>query len=192
MERAGNLGYRTLPDGTQLFGRVPHVAPQAWLHALFPPISDREIDQIEGEMGAYVPDVFRDFLNLANGFRIFSGSLSIYGQRSNYERTIDSVWQPFCIVTPNTIERLPDAADWHFFIGGYSCDNGYHLYMDRRDGKVYLCSRKSVKPLHRWNSFPELVVEESSRLARLFDESGREIDPNQPKVTKGPSAGYEG
>jgi hypothetical protein len=183
MQRACRLGHKTLADGTQLFGRAPHIAPEAWLHALFPPISDYEIDQIETAVGSSIPGVFRDFLTLANGFSIFSDSLSIYGYRSNYERTPDSVWQPFSIITPNTVERPIDASESHLFIGGYPCGTGYLLYIDERDQKVSRCSRSSARPLQQWSSFPEMVVKESSRLATFFDELGRKIDPKRPVVS---------
>jgi hypothetical protein len=183
IQKASGLGHKTLADGTQLFGRAPHIAPEAWLHALFAPISDYQIDQIGSAVGSSVPEVFRDFLTLANGFSIFSDSLSIYGYRSNYERTTDSVWQPFNIITPNTVERLSDASDWHFFIGGYPCGTGYFLYIDTRDQKVYRCSRSSARPLQQWNSFPEMIVKESSRLTVLFDDLGRKINPKEPVVS---------
>lgn len=182
LKRAESLGIRTLPNGTRLIGHVPHVAPEAWFHKIFAPISDHEINQLENEIGIKFPEIFRDFLTLANGIGIFSGALSIDGFRTSWARTGDEVWQPFSIITPNTVERLRDSKESYLYIGGYPSGNGYYLYMDVNDLAVYRSTRRSAKPLQRWNSFPEMLVSETKRLATLFDEHGRRIDPRCPDI----------
>ncbi|HXJ61224.1 MAG TPA: SMI1/KNR4 family protein [Verrucomicrobiae bacterium] len=179
IQRDRGLGFRELPNGTQLIGRVPHVAPNAWLHELFPPISDTRIDGVQSEIGMLIPEAFRDFLSLGNGIRLFSGSVSIYGVRENYERGEDAVWQPFDLVAPNTVERLRDAKNSYLFVGGYPEGRGSYLYISNDDQKVYRCSRQSCEPLNRWESFPQMLLTEARRLATLFDRNGRRLDSSK-------------
>jgi hypothetical protein len=182
LKQADRLGSRVLENGTRLIGHVPHVGPEAWLHKIFAPISDRQIDELENDVAIKLPEVFRDFLTLTNGLSMFSGNLSIYGLRSSWERTGDAAGQPFSIVTPNTVERLVNAKKSFLFLGGYRSGKGYYLYIDTNDLAIYRCSRQSAIPLQKWNSFPEMLVCETTRLAALFDERGRRIDPTQPVV----------
>jgi hypothetical protein len=182
MQSARGLGCRVLDDGTRLIGRVPHVGSQAWLHLLFPPMSDPDIAEVENEIGIPFPEALIDFYSLANGLSLFSDSLSIYGRRDNYQRTGDSVWQPFNIVTSNTIERLSDAKPSYLFIGGYPSRKGFYLYIDTRELCVYRCTRQSSKPLAKWQSFEEMLVAEANRLKLFFDSQGRRVNPNQQIV----------
>ena len=183
MQRARGLGYRALDNGTQLIGRVPHAGSQAWLHILFNPVSDSEIDDLESNIGIRFPEVFRDFLTFANGLSLFCGSLSIYGKRTDCDRTGDSVWQPFNIVTPNKDERLRDSKPSFLYVGGYPCGNGSYVYIELKELKVYRCSRQSSEPLEKWGSFPDMLISEANRLAGFFDESGRRLNTRQPVVT---------
>jgi SMI1 / KNR4 family (SUKH-1) len=182
MRRSSPSGQRILEDGTRLLGHVPHVGPDAWLHLLFPPLSDDEISEIESEMGIRLPESLKDFFSLANGLSLFSGTLSIYGRRHNYSRTGDGFWQPFSIVIPNTVERLRDAKPSFLFVGGYPAQKGFYLYVDTKDLRVYRCTRQSAAPLATWENFGEMLVAEANRLALLFDQRGRRIDPTQPII----------
>jgi hypothetical protein len=109
----------------QGFGHVPHVAPEAWFHFMFAPISDHEICQLENDIEIKFLDVFKDFLALANGLSIFSGSLSVYGFRNSWQRDGDDAWQPFSIITSNTAERPADSKRSFLFVGGYPSGNGF-------------------------------------------------------------------
>src|SRR5205823_4209427 len=76
---------------TRLIGHVPHVAPEAWLHAIFPGLTAQQVDQISNYLGVPVPAVFSLFLQRCNGLRLFS-KISIDGLRRNYSRTGDDIW----------------------------------------------------------------------------------------------------
>ncbi|MBE0543131.1 MAG: SMI1/KNR4 family protein [Verrucomicrobia bacterium] len=178
LEAASKLGVRQLENGTKLIGRTPHVAPEAWLHAVFAPISHHDVLQLEKSLGRKIPEPYRHFLtSFANGLSIYSECLSLDGLRTSYARRGDEVWQPFAIDTPNVYERPRDADPRHFFIGGYGQD-GSLLYID--GVKVYRCSRESVEPLHEWNGFETMLIGEVERLVALFDENGRKKNPKAP------------
>ena len=173
--RAAAAGHEVLPDGTELVGRVPHVAPQAWLHILFPPLGERELGMLEERLRRAVPADYARWLGFSNGLYLFSGSLSLDGLRTDYSREV-GVWQPFALETPNVDERPADAGDEVFFVGGYG-EDGSLLYLDERSGTAHRCSRDSVEPLNSWADFRTMLLDEAERLARLFDERGRRVDP---------------
>lgn len=177
LETASALGWRMLPDGTQLIGRVPHVAPEAWLHQVFRPLSPEEIAQLERRLRRPVPQDYRELLLSANGLGVFSDSLSLDGLRKNYARTGDDRWQPYSIETPNVFERPRDAEEDCFFIGGYRYD-GSLLYL--RGKEVFRCARRSAKPLNHWAGLWDMLAREVLRLASLFDAHGRKLAPKVP------------
>ncbi|MDQ3996486.1 MAG: SMI1/KNR4 family protein [Gemmatimonadota bacterium] len=172
IESARALGSRRLDDGTELIGHVPHVAPEAWLHILFPALTPEEIRQVEAEIGRPLGPTFSSVLAMHNGLSLFSDSLYIYGHRKSVRRTGAAVRQPFSIRTPNTLERPKDAAPSHLFVGGYESD-GSHLYIDLRDSRVCRCTRRSAAPLNAWDDFFGMLNSEARRLATLFDSQGR-------------------
>jgi hypothetical protein len=178
MERATHLGVRLLENGTRLIGHVPHVAPEAWLHVVFPPLSARHVKQVEKDIGNTLPDSFASFLMRSNGLSLFSSRLSIDGLRWSYARSGDAAWQPFDIITPNILERPRHSKNSFIFIGGYGSD-GSLLYIDNSTFKVYRCSNRSAKPLNDWPNFETMLEEEAKRLSLLFDERGHRIDPTQ-------------
>lgn len=147
--QAKPLGYRALEDGTQLFGHVPYVAPDAWLHIIFRPLLAHELQEIEGELGRPLPDEYARFLKHTNGLSLFSGALSFDGFRTDYTRRGD-VWQPFSLRIPNLLERPRAAPGSAFFIGGYSYD-GSLLFIDEADGVVRRCDRDFAVLLNEWS-----------------------------------------
>src|SRR5262245_35891125 len=122
LEASSDLGVRVLDNGTRLIGHVPHVAPEAWLHIIFAPLSLTQVAQVEHEIATSLPEPFGDFLRRSNGLSLFSDSLSIHGLRSSYARSGDAVWQPFSIVTPNVPERPRSAGPSLVFVGSYASD----------------------------------------------------------------------
>jgi hypothetical protein len=42
------LGSRQYLNGTWRIGHVPHIAPEAYLHRFLPPISDEDLEKLEG------------------------------------------------------------------------------------------------------------------------------------------------
>lgn len=176
-----DIGVRGLDNGTRLIGHVPHVAPEAWFHQVYAPMTSQEACQLELELGFEPPSIFLDFLMRANGVRVFSGHLYICGLRANFSRRGDAAWQPFSILTPNLDERPRNAKGTHFFVGGYQPD-GSRLYIDLSNLRVYLCSQRSAKPLHDWPSFEVMLESEVQRLSTLFDRQGRLLNPGLPTV----------
>ena len=164
------LGARTTASGTRLVGHVPHVAPEAYLHIVFPPLDGVRLSALEQAIGRPVPPAYRRLLSITNGLDLFSSSLSIYGHRTSYARAGDAARQPFSAVVPNTAERPPGIPNDAVVVGGYGRD-GSQIYV--LDGAVYRCDRDNGAPLNMWPDLFSMLVTEARRLATHFDASGR-------------------
>jgi len=166
---AESFGARTTASGVRLVGHVPHVATEAYLHVVFPPLDELRIAALEDAIGLPIPDSYRRFLRLANGLDLFSSSLGIYGYRTSNERTGDAARQPFSVVIPNTVERPPGIPNRAIVIGGYGKD-GSQIYV--ADSAVFRCDRENGASLNWWPDLFAMLVSEASRLATHFDASG--------------------
>ena len=173
--RFESLGTKTIPNGTVLYGKAPHVGEQAWLHGLYPPCPEAGLATIEEEVDAPLPASLRKLLLLANGLEIFSGVLSLYGWRGEFKRTVEAVLsQPYSIVTPNTRER----PDWlpreNWIVGSYEWD-GTAVCLGK-GGDIAACTPDAGDVICEWKSLNTFLQDEAKRLPRLFDETGRELD----------------
>lgn len=174
-----HLGEKLCENGTLLIGRAPHIAPYAWLNFIYPPLSNEEIQNLEHEMKTEIPNDYKSFLKISNGLGILH-TLSLYGLRNNYKRSIkEAEQQPFSLTTPNISEKPKKAGKNIFYIGGYSSGNGAWLYIDKENNTVHLCKKGGVKSLYQWNSFDEMLSSEVDRLVRLFDSDGKKLYPNK-------------
>lgn len=173
VNRARAIGERRITNGTMLLGHVPHVAPEAWLHALYSPIVEAEIGAIERALLLPLPPGYAAFLRLHNGLRIFSGDLWIGGYRTTFSRIGDAVWQPFSIVSANQEHAVSSDND-EFVIGGEE-RTGATIRYSRKDGIFRKYKARSTKPLDSWETLENVLNMEASRLATCYDASGRRV-----------------
>ncbi len=163
------------PFGTLLLGPTPHKGKDCWFHELFRPLQEEEIGGLEDRVGKPFPAEYRSFLRLANGLRLFSDELALFGLRDNHGRTGDAIWQPYDLVDPNRLEKpcfLPSEA---LVIGAYSYD-GSLLAMG--EGGVCLYDREQeAPPKASWPSLECFLSQEYRRLQSFFDEKHRLKDP---------------
>ncbi|MES2108972.1 MAG: SMI1/KNR4 family protein [Bacteroidota bacterium] len=175
LNRYKTLGEQRLEDGTLLIGRAPHIAPQAWLHSIYPPLTIDDLAGLATAINAEIPEAYRTFLQHYNGLKIFNTTFCLYGLRRNSGRSVNSVWQPFNIIITNTLERPKGATMNMFFIGGYDWD-GSLIYIDNNTGEVHLCDGETVASTFKWPGFEEMLDAEISRLITLFDDGGKALD----------------
>ena len=177
--RFKKLGEEVSELGATLIGHAPHIAPKAWLHSLFPVLSEHEVIEFGKAAQKRVPSVYADFLmNCSNGLKIFVSTFSLYGLRKQIGRSVEAGRQPYSPDTANVDERPANAKDSYFFIDGYNWD-GSHLYIDTETSQVNYCSVSNAKSLYKWESFDEMLISEVKRICGLFDENGVVIDPKQ-------------
>lgn len=178
-EKAAAFGSATSENGAHMYGHVPHVAPQAWYHIIFPALDPEALEEIDKKLGRRVPDPYRDLLRRTNGLDLFSGALSLDGLRKDYSRKV-SVVEPYDLEDPNLYER-PRAADPSWFIFAFYKADASTVYMDPVDGRIYRANRDMTQPrLNDWPSLDAFLRDEVRRVERHFDDRGRRLDPSRP------------
>ncbi len=173
-----NLGERKLENGTLLIGKAPHIAPQAWLHSIYPSLAEEQIKELENRMQVEIPIDYKIFLKMCNGLNVFNTTFNLYGYRGSHSRNIEDAWQPFDLIKPNTIERPADASKNVFIIGGYDWD-GSRLYIDKNTNRTHFCKRDKAVSLYEWNSFEDMLESEIKRLIKLFDQNGKQLNEEE-------------
>lgn len=161
----------TTSNGTILLKNVPQVAPLAYLHYLYSPLSKEQVDSLEEKFAYQLPEEIRRFFQEMNGINIFSGSLYINGLRTDLSRTTEAViQQPYDIVFPNLQGhdyRLKNI----IYLGayGYDCSLiGYNV----EDGSIHRQLKTSKEKINNWRSITEFLSMEYLRLQGLVDENG--------------------
>lgn len=171
-----HLGKEIATTGALLIGKAPHIAQFAWLHAIYVPLTMKEILELESELNTEIPESYKYFLmNYSNGLSLFVAEFYLDGMRKKVGRSIDSVRQPYSIITTNIEERPSNAKENYFFIGGYKWD-GSHIYIDTKTNKVHFCDPWDATSLFEWNSFEEMIVSEVKRFSTLFNSDGIILD----------------
>ena len=174
-----HLGQKTLSNGATLIGKAPHIAAEAWLHHMYAPLSEHDIELIEQQLNQGIPCSYKKFLSAGNGLNIFNTTLSLYGLRSNYNRNELDVWQPFDLIIANTTEK-PKGANDLFIIGAYDWD-GSKLCIHQDDEQVFVIDNDN-EFVCRWKDFDTMLSSELKRLQLLFDSEGKECNPLQSTV----------
>lgn len=162
--------YKT-SNGTILLKNIPQVAPLAYLHYLYSPLSKEQVDSLERNFAYQLPEEIRQFFLEMNGVNIFNGSLYINGLRTDLSRTTEAViQQPYDIVFPNL-----QGHEYHLkntiYLGayGYDCSLiGYNV----EDGSIHRQLKTNKEKISNWRSLTEFLAMEYLRLQELFDENG--------------------
>jgi|SRR5450432_906357 hypothetical protein len=160
------LGYKIMNDGTELFGNDKDIAPQAWLHQIYPPLTSIEIIRVEELIGQNLPNSLVNFYNEMNGCSVFVRQLTIAGLRKNFSGSIESSWQPFSLETKNKHERPKNAKKEYIFIGSYSA-SGNIVYMDSNTEKVSICAVENADPIATYENLFHFLLEELTAIFTL-------------------------
>lgn len=170
---AREFGYERNPNGAELYGHIPHIAPFAYLHLTYPGLQPFEMDKLVQQIHGEIPPEYSWWLRRSNGLNLFEGALSFYGLVREFSRTLNNR-QPNDLYLEGELQRrvLKQGAAL-FFFGGANNVDGFRFYLDTRTGAVYRCSRNSAAPLQSWSGIANLIVDEIPRLAAIFDKTGR-------------------
>jgi SMI1/KNR4 family protein SUKH-1 len=147
------------------------VGEEAYLHVIFPPVDENLIAQAEQRLRRAVPRSLRDVWSDCNGLSVFGGALDLFGCRANWKRSGDSVWQPYDIEDPNTLERPKRLLESFFVVGGIGGD-GDLLCIDTGSDGVIRCAQDGKATDHEWPSLPAALAAEFARLEALFEKEG--------------------
>ncbi len=170
LKKASAFGELKTAYGTTLLGRAPHLAPNAWLHQLYQPLTSSEVADLESEVAIPFPESFKEFLELSNGIKVFSNGLAVYGLRASFERGSGESWRPFSIISPNLHSRPAGLSRDDLIIGSVSEADSFYLCINRKTEVVFRCRmREDATPLETWPSFGEMLLREVRRLDALND-----------------------
>lgn len=177
LQRWTPKGERQLADGTRLICPTPHVAPEAWLHALFAALREEEVQELERRCGLPLPNDFRSFLLHANGALIFSRQIAIWGLRKSYVRTGDEAWQPFDLPSQNEGAMRPGGSPSELFFFGSEERGASWCFFDAKDAsyRVGKTPREHFNPTRYWPSFWHWLLERSESLAAQYDCTGAPV-----------------
>ena len=174
LERWATRGEKLLENGTRLICPTPHIAPQAWLHVLFPPLSDEGVRQLAELSGFDLPDDFRSFLQRSNGARLFS-EISIWGRRRSYVRVGDDAWQPYDLLDHNTASMLPAGSPSTVLYFGGDDRGSNWCYFEGYEGgyRVGETLRNDFSPIQYWPGFSQWLRERIDTYSSLYDAEGK-------------------
>jgi hypothetical protein len=178
MEKFSKQCQEVAENGTVLYGRAPHIGKKAFLHTIYPPLSDEGIKFLSTKIGRSIPAHLAEFYKECNGLHYFGDTLSIDGMRTIQERGLDAFYQPYDLVTPNIDERIKKSTEDSIFFGGYDWD-GSLIFTKTTDESVYICSPDSPKPLKDWGSISDFILSEAERIESLFDSKGIRIEKSK-------------
>lgn len=175
------LGSRRLPDGVELIARVPDVATETWLHAVFPAATAATLQALERAIGGPVPVDLRTFYRCLGGLSLFAGLFELRGYRVAGVVPGDGALRPSCVVALN---HELDALGW-------KQDGAVAFAENRWDMSVYVvggsggertvsrCERGSGRVIE---THPDVLACVADRLSRLEQMVVREPQPRHQAV----------
>lgn|GEM_PF-1759991 len=115
-------GEQRLENGVWLVRPAPEIAPKAWTHIVYPPLSESDINDLELQLSFRFPSQIRNFFLHFNGASFFGSQLTLWGKRSSYSRQGISSWQPFDIVSHNAPSERPPGSPYSIvYFGSTEC-----------------------------------------------------------------------
>lgn len=174
-----HLGYQRFPNGTELVGHVPHVAPEAWFHKVYAAKESFDVRKYYGgEVNRINEYSYFDIFNEFNGINLFSGAFYLFGNRENYNRdwkvAIAQPWDFSNGLHSNEEYGIPEYA---IIIGGsHSLPDGIYFF-ETIGGNISAVDRSIPgKIMYKWPNMENFLNREISRLCKIFDADGRPTD----------------
>jgi hypothetical protein len=126
LEMSSNAGDATNELGTRLIGHAPHIAPKAYIHVVYAPLSEVYLHELKGRLGRPVPPEYEAFLANANGMSLFVGEMRVLGYVPLERRASVSVYHyPSNLMIPNVSARLVGLSHGAVVVGWYKADGSY-------------------------------------------------------------------
>ena len=175
-------GEKVLSTGVRLVCPTPHVAPEAWLHVLFPPLAPEKIAETERKLGALLPEDFKKFLMQANGLMLFSYRIDVFGVRETWVRTGDAAWQPHDLVNHNYETGRPAGSPAEVIFFG-SVERSEWCFFEFQEGKyrVGKTSREIFRPSAYWENFASWLLSEISAMEKRCNSDGVCQEPDKTR-----------
>lgn len=164
------------PCGARLVCRLPRIHQNAWLHRVMPPCSEDGIATLAPSTGTQPPRDLVAFLRCANGLSLFNRSLSVFGVRGDFSRSLETA-----LLLPYDLADHHVAWSRHFgrddFLVGACGPDVDPCVWRASDGRVDRITQQSGDVQESWPSLHEWLTTEAERYALCHDGDGRLLDP---------------
>lgn len=157
---------------------VPEEGSQAYLHTIYPGLSEMRLAETEAVYDRPLPPEYRRFLAWTNGADLFrhlglNGSHIRGPERELIDRSGVGVGQPISLDYGNQFGWPKDAPYTAWVIGTVSGWSGQGYLLLRQDGTVTLCAKDDATDVAAsWISFSDMLFSEFDRMALLVDDRG--------------------
>jgi hypothetical protein len=140
--------------GTRLIGHAPHIAPKAYVHVVYAPLGEADLQEFSERLGRPVPPQLREFLTFANGLSIFLGDeIRVMGYVPLKRRGSTTVHNyPSNIMIPNVSARLKGLSYGAVIVGWYKADSSY-VSIEENGTAVRFDSKGSGELIQEWPDF---------------------------------------
>lgn len=160
LEKSSHLGELKNEMGTRLIGHCPHIAPKAYLHVIYAPLSQAELEEFHSRTGRAVDYQLNNFLHYANGIMIYSGALRVLGYVPLQRKSDTDIYNyPSNIIIPNVSARIKGLSKGAVIVGFYKIDGSYASIEE--DGSVVRFNTKGDGSLiQQWSGFENWLLSE--------------------------------
>lgn len=160
LETSSNAGDSTNEMGTRLIGHVPQIAPKAYMHVVYAPLTEAQLREFRGRLGRPVPAEYGEFLTHANGLSLFVGEMRVLGYVPTMRRASTSVHNyPSNVMIPNVSARIAGLSHGAVVVGWYRADGSY-VAIEENGTVIQLDSKLRVGCMQTWPSFDSWVTSE--------------------------------
>jgi len=150
--------------GTNLIGHEPSIAPQAYRHVIYAPLSPEHEEEFQQRLGQPVPEEYLQFLRTANGMMLSNGAIRVYGYVPlNRDRKNKIYNYPPSVTASNTYAPLLKASDRNVIVGWYK-DDGSYVYIDSSGRAIRFDYMNDSSIIDQWDDFSHWLVSEIERL----------------------------
>jgi hypothetical protein len=185
LERWRPAGWIEHAGGGLQVCHVPEEGDQAYLHTLYPGLSEDRLAQTEAAYDRQLPAEYRRFLGWANGADFFrclrlNGSHIRGTDREQIGRSGAGVGQTISLDYGNQFGWPAGAPYSAWILGTVSGWSGQGYLLVRQDGGVTLCSKTDATDVAAsWDSFSQMLFGEFDRMAGLVGDRGERLAPHE-------------
>ncbi|WP_420480110.1 SMI1/KNR4 family protein [Brevundimonas sp. FT23028] len=178
LERWRGAGWVEPEGGGLQVGHVPAEGAQAYLHTLYPGLSEDRLAATEAVYDRALPAEYRRFLSWSNGAWLFrhlglNGSHIRGSGRELIDRSGVGVGQPVSLDYGNQFGWPRNAPYTAWVLGTVSGWSGQGYLLLRQDGTITLCAKEDADDVAAsWASFGDMLFGEFDRMAALVGDDG--------------------
>ena len=163
------LGEATNEMGTRLIGHAPHIAPKAYVHVMYAPLSDQQLEEFRVQVGRAIPRQLLQFLGFANGLSLFLGNqFRVFGYVPLERRASSSVYHyPSSILMANGVARPTGLYPADVIVGWYEEDSS-RVCIQESGLVVRFDAQGSGEALQEWPDFDTWLSSEIAVRNRAY------------------------